>query len=60
VESRKSTAWFKKERNLGDSREHIQKLLVVITFKVQTRSYGEVKKILLERPVMVELFLKRD
>jgi hypothetical protein len=60
VESRKSTAWFKKDRNLGDSREHIQKLVMVITFKVQTRSYGEVKKILLERPVMVELFLKRE
>jgi hypothetical protein len=57
VESRKSTAWFKKERNLGDSREHIHKLIVIILFKVQTRSYGEVKKILLEKPEMVELFL---
>jgi hypothetical protein len=61
LESRKSTAWFKKEKKLGDSREHIQNLLMIITFKVPGKSFGEAKKIIpLERPVMVELFFNRD
>jgi hypothetical protein len=41
--SRKSTAWFKKEKKLGDSREHIQNLLMIITFKVPGKSFGEAK-----------------
>jgi hypothetical protein len=61
LESRKSTSWFKKEKKLGDTREHIQNLLMIITFKVPGKSFGEAKKIiLLERPVMVELFFNRD
>lgn len=49
-----------REKKLGDSREHIQKVLMIITFKVEMRSYGEGKKTLLERPVTVELFFKKQ
>jgi hypothetical protein len=56
VESRKSTKWVVfDERNLGDTIEQIQKLIMIINFRVEPRSHGEAKKILLERPVMVEL-----
>ena len=58
VESRKPAGWFKKERNLGDSIEHIQNLLMIITFKVEAGIYGKANKMPLKRPVMVELFFK--
>jgi hypothetical protein len=43
--SRISTNWYGAiERKLGDSREHIQNVLLIITFKVENRSFGEAKK----------------
>ncbi len=59
VASRKSSRYYVfKERNLGDNIDHIQKLLMIINFRVEPRSYGQTKKILLERPVMIELIQK--
>lgn len=59
VDSRKSTKWVVfKERNLGDTIDHIQSLLMIINFRVEPRSHGLSKKILLERPAMVQLSQK--
>ena len=56
VDSRKSTKWVVfKERNLGDTIDHIQNLIMIINFRVEPRIHGQSKKILLERPAMVEL-----